>query len=146
LGRIIQIFTHSRINHAGLVIRFDQYQGQQGHVWTLEALAGGISLGLLSKVLGTYSGYCWLYPLKDQYDPLRNRLGEWALEQVGTPYDYYSLIMNAFGHVKTSVESLFCSEFNFLDWEKAGIVTGNIAPTPADIPKLGIFKAPIQIL
>jgi hypothetical protein len=144
IGKLIEFFTRSKFNHARLVLRIDQNAGLDHQVWTLEALADGITLGLLSRVLETYSGHAWWYPLKDEYDSLRNRMGEWALSKVGTPYNYEALISNALTHVAYNPDYLRRSEFNQGAWEEVGIVKSAKTLRPNEIPKLRIFKEPYK--
>lgn len=145
LGWVIRLFSPT-FNHAGLVVRFDQYQGQECRLWTLEALEHGVVLNYLSRRLGECDAEVWWYPLKDKYNSKRDLVGEFALVQSGQPYDYDSLFKNILGRVSVNARELFCSELAFMSWRYAGIVKGDTAPRPGDIPGLGIFKEKVQIL
>jgi hypothetical protein len=133
-------------NHAGLVVRLDEYKGQECRVWTVEATSPAVTLVLLSKKLAEYDGEVWWFPLLDKFDDRRGKVGEFALAQAGTKYDFKSLIKNILGRVTVSMRALFCSELDFLAWRDAGIVSGDIAPRPGDIPGLGIFKEPVRLV
>jgi uncharacterized protein YycO len=145
LGWAIRLFS-PRYNHAGLVVRLNQYEGAECRVWTLEALEHGVVLNYLSRRLIDTKGEVWWYPLKTSYNAERPRVGEYALTQSGQPYDYKSLFKNILGRVSANARELFCSELAFLSWQYAGIVKGSKAPRPGDIPGLGIFLDPIKII
>ncbi|OGW44436.1 MAG: hypothetical protein A2Y66_01710 [Nitrospirae bacterium RBG_13_41_22] len=147
LGWAIRKFSHGNVNHAGLVINLKEFAGKEDRRWTLEALEHGIELNLLSKRLEEYKGNVWLYPLQDCYNDLRPQIGAWAAEKVGTPYDYGSLFKNIFGRVSVEANRFFCSEYAFMAYRDNGIKMNiNKAPTPADMPSLGIFKDPVQLV
>lgn len=145
LGMLIRIFS-PKFNHAGLIVKFNQYQGKECRVWTLEALEHGVVLNYLSRRLMDFSGEVWLYPLKDEFADKQFLIGEFALCQAGQPYDYDSIFKNILGRVSVNARELFCSELDFMSWRFAGIVSGDTAPRPGDIPGLGIFKEPIKII
>ena len=146
VGWLIRKFSKANVNHASLVISIDQYGDLANRRFLLEALEPGIVLRLLSKRLESFKGKVWWYPLKDKYDDRRDKMGEWALLQVGVKYDYKSLFKQILGRVSADMKELFCSEFCFIDWIKSGIKLKGKAPRPGDIPKLKIFKKPVRIL
>lgn len=146
LGWMIRLFTKAPVNHAGLIIR----PGEHGHFknrrFTIEALEKGIILRLLSERLRSFDGQVWLYPLKDEFDEYRSKIGAWALEKEGTPYDYRSLFKQIFGRVSADMREFFCSEFCYMAWRAVGInIKDQKAPRPGDIPDLGIFKEPVKL-
>lgn len=145
LGWLIRIFSPI-YNHAGLIIPIDAYQGQECRRWTLEALEHGVTLNYLSRRLEEAEADVWWYALKEEYDDRRAKVCEWALAQAGQPYDYDSLFKNILGRVSINARELFCSELAFMAWRFAGIVDGEVAPRPGDIPKLNIFKDPVRII
>jgi hypothetical protein len=144
LGKLIRVFSRG-FNHAGLVLRLDEYQGKENRVWTMEALGHGVVLNFLSRKLADYNGEVWWYPLLPVYNDKRQATGEFACIQAGTPYDYGSLFKNIAARVSANARKLFCSELVFLAWRYALIAFGKTAPRPGDIPALGIFKEPIQL-
>lgn len=133
LGKAIQWFSKSDVNHAGLVLRLSEYDTER--VFTLEALAGGIVLRVLSSRLAAHKGECYWCPLKLEYTiPYRQSLGREALLMVGTKYDYGSLFKQALSRVSTNAEKLFCSEFVGLTWKRAGLPVNTAkAPRPGDM-------------
>jgi len=146
LGWAIRLFSWAKVNHAGLVVRPNEWGLFKDRRFTLEALEGGIVLRLLSERLRDFNGKVWLYPLKDEFAVLRDEICRWALAQEGTPYDYGSLFKQVFGRVSVEMTRYFCSEFCYAAWLKAGLpVNEPKAPRPGDIPKLGIFKEPVLI-
>lgn len=146
VGWLIRRFSGANVNHASLVISLSEYGNLIDRRFLLEALEPGIVLKLMSRRLMKFKGKVWWYPLKDEYDDNRDRVGEWALLQVGVPYDYKSLFKQTVGRVLADMKELFCSEYCFIGWIKSGIKLKGKAPRPGDIPKLGLFKKPIRIL
>ena len=140
LGLAIRHFSKADVNHASLVMHFAQYEGDAHRRFTTEALSKGIILNLLSKQLEQYDGKVWWYRLKSDWESRRAMIGTSAMRYIGTPYDYKSLFKNAFGRVSANARELFCSEYCFLCYGLNGV-----APTPGDMPKLGIFWEPVLI-
>lgn len=145
LGRVIRTFSPV-YNHAGLVLALPEYCGKENRRWTLEALDHGICLNLLSEDLAKYDGSAWWLPLKPEFEDRRDQIGEYALANAGKPYDFKGLFANIFGYVSVNAKQFFCSEYAFLAYRAAGIVTGDKAPRPGDIPGLGIFGDLVQIV
>lgn len=140
LGVAIRFFSKAPVNHASLVMHFSQYEGDVHRRFTTEALAKGITLNLLSKQLEQYDGRVWWYPLRSDWESRRPMIGTTAMQYIGTPYDYKSLFRNAFGRVSADARELFCSEYCFVCYGLNGT-----APTPGDMPSLGIFREPVLI-
>lgn len=146
LGWLIRLFSRAKVNHAGLVVRPNEYGHFKDRRFTLEALEDGIILRLLSERLRGFRGQVYLYPLKDEFAETRDEIGRWALTQEGTPYDYGSLFKQIFGRVSAEMTRYFCSEFCYVAWRESGLpVSETKAPRPGDVPRLGIFKEPVLI-
>jgi hypothetical protein len=128
-------------SHTSGIIRLSEYEGMERKRYTIEATEKGLVLARLYNDLLHYDGHCWWYPLVESWDCLRQGIGEKALDAIGTPYDFGSLFRNALGHVSANAKSLFCSEAWYIFYGFKGK-----APTPSEMPKLGIFKDPVQIL
>jgi hypothetical protein len=141
IGILIRMKTKSFVNHSSLIIRLSEYEGLERMRYTTEALEHGIILNRLSKRLETFDGKVYWYPLKDEWDAKRQKIGEVALSYIGTPYDYKSIVRQLFGHVSADARALFCSEYCFISYGFTGT-----APDPGDMPSLGIFKEHIRIL
>ncbi len=146
VGWLIRKFSKGNVNHASLVISLSEYGNLKDRRFLLEALPSGIVLRLLSRRLMNFKGKVWWYPLRDEYNDNRDRIGEWALTQVGISYDYPSLFKNIIGKVSADAHKFFCSEYAFMGWIAGGIKLKGKAPRPCDIPKLKIFKKAIRIL
>lgn len=129
------------VNHSSLVVRLGEYEGLERRRFTTEALEHGTVLNLLSRRLESFDGEVWWYPLNDELNPGRTLYGERALELIGIPYDYGSIVRQIVGKVSSNARELFCSEYCFMVWGFAGK-----ALTPNEIPELGIFKTPVRIL
>lgn len=159
-GKIVQKFTKSKYDHASLVIRFSEFDSDR--IYLLEALENGIVLLPLSDRLESHRGEAFLLQLVPELDNdiLRNFIAKIALQKSGVGYDYKSLLLNILGRVNTNPNKFFCSEFwyyvlmkaselTFLGRKlllKASVKTFDKAPTPGDIPSLGLTKEPIQLI
>jgi hypothetical protein len=152
VGRLIRKLTHAQVNHAGLIIRFQQYD--QDRVYTLEALDSGIVLRALSERVKNHKGRAWWYPLKEEYSKARSNVGRTALCYVGVKYDFRSLFRQAMARASVEASRLFCSEYVYLVWRDAGIVPEDMheregkkgAPYPGGLPGLGVIEEGKQIL
>jgi hypothetical protein len=140
IGAAIRWKTNSFVNHSSLVLKLEDYEGIEKRRFTTEALEHGIILNYLSRRLEQFDGEVWWYPLKEDDHKYRDRIGEIALSLIGVPYDYKSIFRQVFGAVSTDARRLFCSEYCYLAYGFSGV-----APTPGDMPKLGIFKDPIKL-
>jgi hypothetical protein len=142
LGSAIQHFTKSNVNHAAMVITFQEYEGAAQRRFIIEALDKvGSVLNLLSRRLEAHKGRAWWYALNDDWnDSLRYAAGMRALDLVGRKYDYISLIENAWKHVEADDTALFCSELWFLALGFHGI-----APRPNELPTMGITKEGVEL-
>lgn len=141
IGWAIRWKTNSAVNHSSLVIRLAEYEGLERRRFTQEALEHGVVLNYLSRRLEQYDGEVWWYPLKDEWDERRQRIGELALAFTGVPYDYKSIANQLISSVSAEATALFCSEMCFMAYGFAGT-----APTPGGMEKLGIFKQGVKIL
>jgi len=130
LGNAIQFRKGGDINHTGVIIRLQEFEGLERRVFTLEALENGVVLNLLSRRLESFSGHCYLLPLKSEYDPQRQGIGERALSCVGIPYDYPGIIKECFGNAQMDFGRLFCSETAW--YALTGKTTGE-APDPVEL-------------
>ena len=142
VGKAIRWRTLSEFSHASLAIRLADYEGAEGRRFTTEALADGVVLNVLSARLAHYKGRVWWFPLdEERCNVKRSHVGECALSFIGTPYDYQSILRLCLKRVSTEMNKLFCSEYCAVCY---GL--GGEAPTPADMPKLGIFKDPVRLV
>lgn len=140
IGALIRWRTKSIFNHSSLVLRIPEYEGKEGRVWTTEALEHGTVLNLLSRRIEDFNGELWWFPLKDEWHPKCEMIGEYALKMIGLPYDYKSIVKQIIGKVSADARALFCSEYCYLAYGFEGQ-----APAPADMLKLGIFKEGVKL-
>jgi hypothetical protein len=148
IGKLIRWRT-GEYSHTSGIIRLSEYEGKPRRRYHLEAQEKGFYPATLSTEVETYEGHIWWYPLKDEYSLMRGAIGEKALSMVGVGYDFLSLFKNVLGRVNVNVKKLFCSEAWFIIYRTAlelPISEKTKAPTPSDMPKLGIFKDAVQIL
>jgi hypothetical protein len=128
-------------SHWGGIIRMKEYEGLERHRFTLEALSIGFYPDCLSHYIQNYSGHIWWFPLKDEWNPIRQELGEKAMNLIGTKYDYKSLLKQILGSVSSDAHRLFCSEAWFIIMGLSGK-----APNPTQMPSLGVYKDPIKLI
>jgi len=141
IGALIRWRTKATVNHSSLVLRLSEYEGTERRRYTTEALENGTVLNFLSRRLEQFDGEVWWYPLKEEWNERRQAIGECALSLIGIPYDYKSIAAQIFGKVSADARALFCSEYCFICYGMGGK-----APTPADMPGLGIYKEGVKIL
>jgi uncharacterized protein YycO len=165
LGYVIRFFSGENKNHTGKAFVFDNYGNCEGnHIFTLEAEPDGIENNLLSAQLEKFDGEVYWSPLKPEFDHLRHKGIDWALQCVGTPYDFKSLFKQALVKVSADARKFFCSEYYFIYLVICGIlpqftfdtgrkvvvdsVTGKevIAPKPGEFDKFKIHLFTRQIL
>lgn len=141
LGLAIRHFSKAPVNHASTIAALSGYRGKR--IFTVEALEGGVVPNYLSSVLENYNGEVWWYPLSEKwdFDEFRGFVEDNMFRHIGVGYDVASLLKNAVTHVQADDSKLFCSEDVYLDYGFAGI-----APTPGEMPSLGLHKDPIQIM
>jgi hypothetical protein len=162
---VIRFFSKQKVNHTGIAFVLENYGGHEGnHVFTLEAEPSGIRNNLLSAQLEKFDGEVYWSPLKPEFDHLRHKGIDWALQQVGVDYDFKSLFKQALIKVSAEARKLFCSEFTFIYYVVCGIlpqfvfdtsrkivvdnVTGKeiVAPKPGEFDKYKIHSFTKQIL
>lgn len=165
IGKVIQWWTKSEVNHTAMAIRFKDFEEEVDRVFIIEALEHGLQLSSLSERLKTQKGRAYWLPLNEQFNLIRKKIGGNGLLYLGNriKYDYQGCILgNMFGRAKKDATKLFCSEAFWLFVEKAVLECSDTslqeivihankylngeAPTPADIRYMGITKARIQIL
>jgi len=69
------------------------------------------------------------------------------LSLIGTPYDYSSLFKQVLSRVSVDAHRLFCSEYWYFCWQKAGVpFSSNVAPRPGDLKDSTILQSGVKIL
>lgn len=170
---IYRKFIGSKGDHVSLIIRLQQYEGDEKdhRRYTLEARRKqGTALNLLSRRLDGYVGKVTLYRLKSDWTPdERKKIGKVILEEVGKAYDSKSMIKTFIVDIlrrfrknirlKYTVDDskLFCSEYCYLAYKTArndlcisedygkGTITIEGPPQPKDLFDLEIFDKGEQI-
>jgi len=160
-----------------MVLRLREYKEFERKRFTTESrLLGGTVLNRLSHRLEHYDGEVYWYPLKDDWDLYREKIGEQMLERIGIPFDVASglrtTLRRLFGArcrkvgesmgLKAIVSwinrheqnEVFCSEYCYWVYEES---TRNLPnkpemnklselPLPDDMENLGIFEKGERIL
>ena len=162
IGRLIRWFTKDAVNHTALALSIDEYTDCPGNrKFILEAEADGIVLNTLSHDIQTANGKVFYTPLLPLFDDRRKRIADWALQQVGTGYDFGSLFRNALGSVNADMKKLFCSEYYFFALVQAGIIPGCEmrglkvvdhnggpvkSPRPGEVGRYPVFGETVEIV
>jgi len=145
IGRLIRIFTKKKVNHTALVLNLEKYEGLKDRRFLLEALEHGIQLSLLSKRLKEFKGRAYWSKLRDEFEYDRQGIAAWAIQQVGTKYDYRSLFKNMFGKVNQDARAYFCSEFYHMSLAHVGILQRGKAARPGEFGKFNIHKSTVEL-
>jgi hypothetical protein len=146
IGNAIKYFTNKDVNHSALLFHVEEFKDIKDRKFLMEALADGIELNLFSLRLRGYKGKVYWYPLKDEYDHLRDKIACLALLAEGRvdeiAYDYLSLFKNMWKKVSVDVEkNSFCSEFYQYVLQESGVIPkGKKAMRPGEFTKLGVHK------
>ena len=151
LGAAIRWKTGADVNHSSLVVRLKEYEGLERRVFTVESMEGaGVQLQLVSRRLENYDGSVWWYPLRKEFNHLRQAIGEYAFERSGIPYDYMSLVTQLIKRSVVCEEALFCSEYCYWAYGKSGCLPigweVENAPYPGEMPDLKIFDEPVLMV
>lgn len=110
ISLLIRFFTKSRYSHVGLVFRYED------HVYCLEAVGRGVSLLIMSELVGRYNGGIDYFEIKDATDAQRTGALGFSFQQLGKRYNRAGIIrflwFLVFGDKeKTRADgSFFCSE------------------------------------
>jgi len=148
LGYAIRFFTRADVNHTGLVLRLNEFGGLLDRRFTIEALEHGLEFNLISKRCLGHKGKLYWYPLKPRYEPVRDKVAEWAVNMLGMriEYDYSSLFWNAVSRVSVNAKALYCTETVQAAYTSVGIIDSNRpAMRPGDIEKLGLHLPRILV-
>lgn len=146
VGGTIRFFTRKAVNHTSLCLDLNQYlHWQEPHKFVLEANSGGIELNLISTILQDFRGEFYWSALKPEFDHLRKDIARWALLKIGTPYDFGSLLRNAWGRVSANARRLFCSEYYFLALKSVRLVAGEKSPRPGEFEQLGVHLPAVKM-
>ena len=138
------------LSHWGGIIRFPEYEGKETRRYTVESELNGFYPRILSNYIKDYKGHIYWYPLKDEWEPYRNQIGEGILSMVGIGYDFLGAIKCGLGKANADMRHLFCSEAWQLGYQNTAPElcnnVGGASLTPAAMWRLGIFKAPTQLI
>jgi len=144
IGSCIRAKTGKDVNHSCLVLKLG-FDGVCDRRFTLEALGGKFELCLLSRRLNDFTGRVYWHPLKEEHRNSADAVMSWALLQIGTRYDYSSIVASLFGRVSNNAKLLFCSESVFMGYRAAGLVNGSKAPWPGGFKKYGLHEDRLRI-
>jgi hypothetical protein len=154
-----------------MVLRLQEYEELPRKRFTAESRWHGTVLNRLSRRLEKYNGEVWWHPLKDGWDPYRQKFGEDMLNRIGIPYDKVNVVKYIFRRLfgakcrkvfkRTGLKGVvnwmnrsdeqkevFCSEYCYWVYESTGNLPNQLSeiPLPDDMLKLGIFKKGERIL
>ena len=154
VAHAIRAATGEDVNHTSTVILFPSYFASRR--FSIEAeFHSGLHIWPLSRILETYDGQVWWYPLRHEFYHKAPEAACWLLERVGTPYDNRGCISHArriLGREPEPAEasSLYCSESVFLAW-RDGAMLHHLqrlphAPVPGrQVHALGLWGNPTRI-
>ena len=139
LSETIELF--SQFSHCSLVVRMDEYLGTTDRVTTIEALASGLRLTLLSKQAQDYDGEVYLFIPEGLTPTTQERFRAWAVEHCAEeePYNMSGLFTNAIHRTEENAKQVFCSEAYGQCLEASGVqrkpeFNNGLAPRPGDVP------------
>lgn len=138
------------LSHWGGLVRAGAYEGLEERRYTIEAMDFGFYPDILSNYIKDYPGHIYWYPLKDEWNNYRVKIGEGILSMIGTKYDWLGVAKQLLIKISANGRRLFCSEA----WQ---IGLQNVAPhlcldtqgkalTPTGMYRLGCFKKPVKLI
>jgi hypothetical protein len=111
LGATIQGISGGMYQHASMIIRLSEYEGEERRRYHTEAMERGVFPNLLSKKLENFEGEVYWYPLHELRDNLRKDIGRRLIDMMGGGYDYSTLFKMSVYHPETQDDYDFiCSE------------------------------------
>lgn len=111
IGATIQGMSDGMYQHASMVIRLSEYEGEERRRYHTEATERGVFPNLLSKKLEQYEGEVYWYPLRDEWNEKRTEVGRRLIDMMGGGYDYSTLVKMAILHPNTQDDyDYICSE------------------------------------
>jgi len=148
LARAIRYFTGKQANHTSVTMWLTEFKGLQDRRFTIEALAHGLELNLLSERLANYNGIVWWYRLKKEYDALREQMGAFAITKLGQRigYDYGGALRNAVCRVSVNARAYYCTEYVQAIYTNIGLLDDKLkALRPGEIEEYGLHERPVMI-
>jgi hypothetical protein len=137
------------LSHWGGIIRFPAYEGAENRRYTVEADIDGFNTRLFSDYIKDYKGHIYWYPLKDEWEPYRNQIGEDILSMTGIGYDFLGVCAQLFIKINTNLRYLFCSEGWQIGTQNTALelckYKDKTALTPTGMWKLGCYKEPMEL-
>ncbi|MEN6623392.1 MAG: hypothetical protein ABFD50_17830 [Smithella sp.] len=138
-----------RLSHWGGLVRAGAYEGAECRRYTIEAMSIGFYPDILSDYIKDYPGHIYWYPLKDSWEPYRDKIGAQILSMIGVKYDWLGVTKQALLKVSANARRLFCSEA----WQIGLQMTApqlcapiDKALTPTGMWRLGCFKTPVKLI
>jgi hypothetical protein len=129
LGATIQGASGGMYQHASMILRMSEYEGEERRRYHTEATERGVFQNLLSKKLEAQFGEVYWYPLRDEWNVHRAEIGRRLIDMMGGGYDYSTLFKMAVYHPETQDDyDYICSEVLY----RALGFTGKI-PSPNEL-------------
>lgn len=136
LAKIIQLWSYP--SHASTIVRLTGLG--RFRLFNYESLALGFRPHFLSHELRGCKGSVWWYKLKDQAQ--RAVIEDRIFRYDGTAYAFRTLFELPIERPDIETDQMVCSEAVEV---VEGITKGKVL-TPAELPSLGLWEPPIQIL
>ena len=108
LARCIQRVTGNPVNHSAIIVRATVCREQ--HNFLYEADSAGFHPAHLSSRIADHKGLVLWYPLSPLLSFVQDSIAKNILALEGRPYDWASLLLNAFHRQKLNADKLYCSE------------------------------------
>lgn len=125
----------SEYSHASLVVRMDEFCGDDNRICIIEAVWPHLEPSRLSSMLGGKHGEAFLYKTTLPHEK-RELMRIFALCKLfeHVRYDVQGVVFNLFGRVSLNAARYYCSEFVIDCYRNAGVVQTDIAIRPGEIP------------
>lgn len=130
-----------KVNHASVLVMLSGLASGDIRIFNYESLEDGFHPHYLSNELKNYDGSVFWLKLKEGYD--QRAIEDRIFKYDSTPYGYKDLLRMAYRHPDIETSEMICSESTVV--VVTGATTGKIL-APGELPDLGCWEAPIQIL
>ena len=147
LAKAIELFSKESellpqaVNHASVLVILQGIASGIMRVFNYESLDMGFAPHYLSTELSVYGGSVFWLKLKDNVDVAD--IEERAFKYDGTRYGYGQLLTFPWKRPEISLNEMICSES--VEVVVTGKTVGQVH-APGELPDLGYWEAPVQIL
>jgi hypothetical protein len=143
VSRAISLFTRSTITHAAMANWL--MVGDRHRLFVLESVLPGVCLNYMSNRVAWWlpHGDMYFHEMNPEYRHLGCRAADILMRQVGTFYDFKSLLWQSVRRVTIDARQFFCSEAVAYPWQQLlNWPDDFVAPYPHEMisDRVGVYE------